>query len=266
MAEEETVICQFSDPHLAAPLPWGEINFRRLLARANWRLFRGRRHAPERLERLAARLAELRPDAVVATGDLGQCGTRAEFARFREALRPLTAAGVPVLFCDGNHDHYGGAAAAAELRELRRELSLGLLRDDAAVARTGRVELAVFSQGEPGAPFASRGRVKEEELARAAEQLATGGGVRVAAGHFPLVAPGGGALPQSKCLRDGEALLRFLQEHRFAAYLCGHVHEAFSEPLPGGCVQHCAGSCTGAGVCRVLRAGENGLRIETLAV
>ena len=56
----------------------------------------------------AALQGEAPPDAIIATGDLSQDGSRASYGHFRDLLGGL---GVPVFCIPGNHDHPGTMAA-----------------------------------------------------------------------------------------------------------------------------------------------------------
>ncbi|MBP5233210.1 MAG: hypothetical protein J6333_07360, partial [Planctomycetes bacterium] len=58
------------------------------------------------------------------------------------------------------------------------------------------------------------------------------------------LAPDGGPLSEKTGLRGAGEVLALLRQAGAQAYLCGHVHRAFSLSLPGGIAQHCAGSLT----------------------
>ncbi len=81
------IIAQISDLHVGRP---GELAY-------------GRFDTAQRLARCVADLLERRPapDIVLATGDLVDTGSAAEYRRLRKLLAPLA---MPVYFIPGNHD------------------------------------------------------------------------------------------------------------------------------------------------------------------
>jgi len=84
------LIAQISDPHIS--LPGGETD----------RLFATAAHLEAAVRHLCT-LART-PDVVVVSGDCVEGGTRAEYERFRELIRPLA---MPVYVIPGNHDDRG---------------------------------------------------------------------------------------------------------------------------------------------------------------
>jgi 3',5'-cyclic AMP phosphodiesterase CpdA len=89
------LLCQISDPHL---VPEGSLAY-------------GRVDTPAMLDRCVRKIAALprRPDAVVATGDLTDNATAAEYGLRAELLAPLD---MPVFFSVGNHDDRQALKAA----------------------------------------------------------------------------------------------------------------------------------------------------------
>lgn len=89
------LLCQISDCHLVEE---GSLAY-------------GRIDTPRMLERCVQRILELprRPDALVATGDLTEHGSAAEYGFFAEILRPLR---MPIFLAAGNHDERGTLQAA----------------------------------------------------------------------------------------------------------------------------------------------------------
>jgi 3',5'-cyclic AMP phosphodiesterase CpdA len=81
------LLCQISDPHL---VPEGTLAYDRV-------------DTPAMLERCVSKILKLprRPDAVVATGDLTDNATAAEYGLLAELLAPLD---MPVYLAVGNHD------------------------------------------------------------------------------------------------------------------------------------------------------------------
>jgi 3',5'-cyclic AMP phosphodiesterase CpdA len=88
MKQDSMLVCQISDLHVRPP---GKLSYA------------GRVDCAAMLERCIAQILRLpqRPDLVVATGDLVDGGSAAEYAHVRQLLAPL---GVPVYLIPGNHD------------------------------------------------------------------------------------------------------------------------------------------------------------------
>ena len=88
------ILCQISDLHIKPErkLAYGVVDTATML------------------ERCVAQIGRLpqRPDAVIATGDLVDGGTLAEYALLRELLSPLT---MPLYLMPGNHDERQAIAA-----------------------------------------------------------------------------------------------------------------------------------------------------------
>lgn len=89
--DDRILLAQISDPHIG--------------------IGSGDREPARRLEAVVAAVAALDPvpDAVVATGDLAQHGSPAEYERVRELLAPLR---MPVHVLPGNHDDRDALRAA----------------------------------------------------------------------------------------------------------------------------------------------------------
>lgn len=89
------LLCQISDPHIVeeGALAYGKVD------------------TPRHLERCVRKILALprRPDAVIATGDLVDTGTAAEYGLLREILSPLD---MPLYLAVGNHDDRQALRAA----------------------------------------------------------------------------------------------------------------------------------------------------------
>jgi 3',5'-cyclic-AMP phosphodiesterase len=126
------VIAQISDLHIKRPgeLAYGKVDTAAALARL--------------LETLEA--LRPRPDIVVATGDLVDGGSAAEYAHLRRLLAPLS---LPLLVCPGNHDDRANLRAAfpdqpfATARACNTRLDLGPLT------------LLLADSSTPGQPYGS---------------------------------------------------------------------------------------------------------------
>jgi Icc protein len=163
------------------------------------------------LRQAVPRINALRPDFVVATGDLSGDGSPASYRRLGELLRPLAA---PLYACPGNHD----------ARDLLRQLQPGL-------PATGRLHQAFEAGGhrflllDSAEPGKEAGRLGDEELAwleaelRGQPQAPTW----LFLHHQPM--PVHVRWIDRIGLLDGDALLDLLTRHpqvRGVGY--GHVH------------------------------------------
>lgn len=245
------LLAHFSDAHLVAPFSRGGwlLNPKQALACANWWSRRRWRQNPAALAAAVQEILRRRADLVIVTGDHAQMGRAADYAFFGEQLAPLRHAHVPTLLLAGNHDHYSTFARAhAFLARLRLEMSLHLAWDGFSPLRLPGLDVLPVGGACPTPAFQCWGALNAAELERLRGAWAAlppaPGQTRVACGHFPLLAPDGGPLSEKTGLRGAGEVLALLRQAGAQAYLCGHVHRAFSLSLPGGIAQHCAGSLT----------------------
>lgn len=170
------------------------------------------------LRRVAAtiRSMDLRPAAVLLTGDLADKGDPASYEHLRaivdEELVPL---GCPVLPVVGNHDHRGTF----------RSVYLEGSDDDGLphhyVHDLDQVRIVMCDSYLAGEVA---GLLGAEQLAWLGEQLATAGDrVPIVALHHPSV-PRGVPRPQDYLLEDREAFGEVIARHEVGAVLCGHAH------------------------------------------
>ncbi|MEJ7603604.1 MAG: phosphodiesterase [Kofleriaceae bacterium] len=188
-----TVLAQISDLHITAgELIYGRVDTAQFLARA------------------VSKLREIRPAAVIVTGDLVEGGTVGEYDRLRGLLAPLD---VPVHLLLGNHDDraaFRNVFGGGEF--IQFTFDVGPLRV---------IALDTNDPGEPG------GRLCATRLDWLATQLATAGDrpVILALHHPPFVT----GLPAMDACglaeADAEALVAIVARHpRIERVICGHVH------------------------------------------
>ena len=179
----------------------------------------GRREAPEPVSALRDLAAELAPELVVATGDLGHRGRPDELGRAAELLRSL---GPPLLAVPGNHDipytvpgRFTRTFAAWE----------DVFETTEPTYRSENVVCVGLSSVRPWRQ--QGGALSAEALARAAERLAAAppGALRVVALHHQLAAPPWRAR-RKRPLRDRDDVLRSLAEAGAELVIGGHVHQA----------------------------------------
>jgi 3',5'-cyclic-AMP phosphodiesterase len=82
-------------------------------------------HVAQPLHRALRAITRLRPDCIVATGDLAEGGTLAEYARLREILDDYT--GSPIYLVPGNHDRREPLCSVFWKHEYLRESPHGVL-------------------------------------------------------------------------------------------------------------------------------------------
>ena len=168
---------------------------------------------------LAAALADgPAPDAILATGDIGDDMSAAAYAAFRGAL---TGRADRVFCLPGNHDD---PALMAQLLE-------GDGFQYCGSARLGDWGLVLLDTHLPGRPH---GWLADAELARLdAELHALGEAPVLVCLHHPPV-PVGSAWLDGVGLRNGDAFLEVIDRHRHVrCVLAGHVHQEF-DALHGG--------------------------------
>lgn len=202
---DRTVVVQLSDPHLGAD--WGHGDPAADLGAA---------------VRTVVAL-DLRPDAVLVSGDLANTAADAEYAEVRRRLDPL---GVPVVVLPGNHD---------DRAALRRHFDLpGEGEQPAHHARAfGGLRLVLLDTTRPGE---AGGAVDRECLAWLHGELAAEPRLPtlVAMHHHPFLTgvPAWDALgmPAGEIEALAEVIGRHPQVRRL---VCGHLHRTIAADLAG---------------------------------
>ncbi|UYN96901.1 MAG: phosphodiesterase [Enhydrobacter sp.] len=194
------LIAQISDMHVTAP---GELLYRRI-------------DTAGYLERAVAHVEALdpRPDLVLATGDLVDRGTVAEYELLRRLLSPLS---MPVYLIPGNHD--------------RRTTLREVFADHAYLPRSGFLHYAIDAgdlrlialdtlvEGKP------HGELCEERLGWLANRLAESDKPTLLFMHHPPFDVGISAFDGAKLNVGGERLAELVRGHpNVERLLCGHVH------------------------------------------
>ncbi|MFO1406222.1 MAG: 3',5'-cyclic-AMP phosphodiesterase [Steroidobacteraceae bacterium] len=159
-----------------------------------------------------------RPDAVIATGDIGDDFTVAAYRRFRETLEPV---GAPVYCLPGNHDDPREMAALLDDRGFQY----------CGRAHLGRWGLVLVDTHLPGQPH---GRVSTDGLARLDEDLAacTGAPTLVCL-HHPPVEVGSRWLDGVGLLNAADVLAVLDRHPHVRAVVAGHVHQAYDRDRRG---------------------------------
>lgn len=165
-----------------------------------------------RLVVAAALAAGPRPDAVLATGDIGDDMSAAAYGHFRRALEPF---GAPVFCLPGNHDDPA----------LMGQLLNGRGFQYGGRARLGGWGLVMLDTHVPGQ---AHGLLCDEELERLDTDLHALRDMPVLVClHHPPV-PVGSAWLDGLGLRNGDAFLATIDRHaQVRCVLAGHVHQEF---------------------------------------
>jgi 3',5'-cyclic AMP phosphodiesterase CpdA len=182
-------------------------------------LHRGSRESPAVDEALAALTRELAPDLVVATGDLGNRGRRAELERARAVLEK---GGAPVLAVPGNHDlpYTVPRRFTRPSREFER-----VFGTTDPVFRSAAVVVVGLDSTWPTRH--QGGRLSPQRLARAADELrqAPAGALRVVALHHHLAGAPWRA-PRKRPLKRRDQVLAAMLQAGAELVLSGHIHQS----------------------------------------
>jgi 3',5'-cyclic AMP phosphodiesterase CpdA len=173
------------------------------------------------LEAALAALNTLRPDCIVATGDITQAGRRREFAAAALWFAQLQA---PVVGCPGNHDAPVFALHRRFTTPFSRFRALGL--GSYWVDPEGRASVSSFNSARAlqWRPDWSQGVYAPRDVARA---IAVGArsapqGWRIVACHHPPATPAGS--PIAARTRRGALGAAMLSDAPRTILLSGHVH------------------------------------------
>ena len=215
----------------------------------------GRREDPAAHDALLRLSERLRPDLVIASGDLAHRGTRAQLEAATELLRRLER---PVLAVPGNHDipYSFPARFTRPWSEFER-----LWETTEPVHRSDALHVVGLNSVRPWRH--QSGRLKDEQLARAAELFAEAppGALRVAVLHHHLL--GAPWRSRKKPVARRNLVLARLVESGAELILAGHIHQStiaerreFEVASPGGERGVVVSIAPGLGQPRPQRRGE----------
>lgn len=185
---------------------------------------------PAALDWFAQAVDDVRPDAVICTGDLTM---RARHHEFAAAARWLGALSAPVMVEPGNHDlpyfnlFERFTAPYTRYRALRRAVNRDLKLDGAAIIALPTVAPAQWRLNW------SKGHVGNADLAHALVGLsgAAAAGIRIVACHHPLIEAN---TVGTASTRGGKQALAALARAGADVVLSGHVHDAFDLTVEAG--------------------------------
>ena len=215
----------------------------------------GRREDPAAHEALLRLSERLRPDLVIASGDLAHRGTRAQLEAATQLLRQLER---PVLAVPGNHDipYSFPARFTRPWAEFQR-----LWETTEPVHRADGLYVVGLNSVRPWRH--QSGRLRDDQLARAAELFAEApaGALRVAVLHHHLL--GAPWRSRKKPVARRNLVLARLVESGAELILAGHIHQStvaerreFEVSTPGGERAVIVSIAPGFGQPRPQRRGE----------
>lgn len=199
-------------------------------------LLYGQLDADARLRQIFAELtaSQIRPDALVFTGDLADYGEVEAYARLREIVDPVAAElGSQVVWAMGNHDN-------------REHFRVSLLGEEPSsgpvdhVYNLGGLRMITLDTSVPGL---HHGELDEAQLDWLAEQIATPAphGTIVAMHHPPV--PCVQDLAVLVELREQERLARVLRGSDVRTIIAGHLHFSTTAMFAGIPVSVAAATC-----------------------
>ncbi|WP_314037328.1 phosphodiesterase [Dietzia sp. CH92] len=179
--------------------------------------------------------SEIRPDAIVLTGDLADRGAEDAYLRLRSALDPVaTEYNCPIVWVMGNHD---------DRRAFRR-----ILRDD-VTGEGGPVDHVTMVDGlriialDSTVPGVHHGEITPDQLEWLSAELATPApnGTLLALHHPPV--PTHLGLLRAVELRDAHVLESVLAGSDVRGILAGHFHYSVSSTFAGIPVSVVSATC-----------------------
>ncbi len=172
----------------------------------------------ENLKTLLKKVRRLKPDLLLATGDLSEDGSPASYVALQQFFRPL---GVPVLALPGNHDD----------ASLLAETFPGSPTDKISVSEHGPWKIIRLNSSLPGKP---EGRLSEEMLTEL-EDLLDKNKQRpclIALHHQPTAI--GSPWIDRYPLIEPQVFLQIIDQHPdVKAIVWGHVHQVFETDRNG---------------------------------
>jgi 3',5'-cyclic-AMP phosphodiesterase len=182
-------------------------------------------HVARPLHRALSTITRLRPDCVIATGDLTESGTLAEYVRLREILNSHT--GVPVYLLPGNHDRREPLRSVFWDHEYLRQSTHGVLFTiEAESLRV--IALDSTDEGRSGGYLSEASIEWLRHRLRERRNTPT-----ILAMHHPPF-PTGIRSVERQGFRGREELGRVVRMHpQIRRIICGHIHQPFAREWCG---------------------------------
>ncbi|MCC7145114.1 MAG: metallophosphoesterase [Phycisphaeraceae bacterium] len=222
--------------------PW-QLLGKRFLGQSNLWLRRRHQFSPAPLSMVVQRVAAIRPDLILFSGDLSTTALPGEFAQAADIFRPLLER-FPCLMVAGNHDRY----TYRSCRRRSLEQQFGRYIPDAfphLKAIGPRWQLLALDSAVPRL-LTSRGRLGEAQIRAAEENLrsldCSQGLVTLC--HYPIFTPVSVHPRWEHRLADAPRWVKAMetarQEGRWPGrmvYVHGHIHEPWCHQVPEGPLQ-----------------------------
>lgn len=204
------------------------------------------RYEPELLEAFLDEVIELRPSALVLSGDLTMNGEKINHEELAQRLGRVREAGIPVLVIPGNHDinkpeaatYFGAVKEAAqqvtpgEFYEIYHEYGYdqALSRDTDSLSYVYPLDeknwLLMLDSAQYEPVNLVEGRIREETLEWMDEQLAAArekGIFVLPIAHHNLLAQS--RMYTTQCaMENNDEVIGLLQKYRLPLFLSGHLH------------------------------------------
>lgn len=229
-----------TDLHYLSPrLTDGGALFMRTIERGDGKLVE---HMDAVVDALIDRVLELRPDALVLTGDLTFNGERESLLDLREKLRRVQAEGIPALLLPGNHDigsifacRYEGDAAylTTNISQDDFRALCGEFGPDRALSADKNSFSYVYELAEDvrllfldANTAGAGGKLRDETIQWARDQMraAEEAGARVISVTHQNLLPQSGLLNKGYVIGNRKEVLELLREGGVRTNLSGHSH------------------------------------------
>jgi 3',5'-cyclic AMP phosphodiesterase CpdA len=216
-------LAHLSDPHLA-PLPvpnLARLRFKQFAGYINWLRSRRSIHRREVLAKITADVSGQRPDHIVVSGDIANIAVPFEFARGRDWLATLGAAG-DVSVVPGNHDIYVPGAETLACEHWGAHMRGDSGDSFPYVRRRGPVALIGLCSGVPTELFFASGKLGAAQLDGLGMLLGRlkDSAFRVVIIHHPPVTKSS----WRKQLTDADELMGVIARHGAELLIHGHDH------------------------------------------
>lgn len=184
-------------------------------------------HVAQPLHRVLAAIGRLRPapDCIIATGDLTEGGTLAEYARLREILDDHT--GIPIYLLPGNHDRREQLRSVFSDQEYLRDCAHGVL----FTIEGESLRIVALDSSEEVRSSGSVSEARLEWLRRRLQERRDTATI-LALHHPPF--PTGIAPFDRQAFQGREEIGRIIRMHvQVQRIICGHVHQPLARQWHG---------------------------------
>ncbi len=239
-------LIHFSDPHAGgAAEDWMAYFDKRWVGAFNYRFRRRFQHDLGLLEKAVRYTLDNPPDLVVCTGDLTSTGQPGEFRQSLDIMRPLTEAGIPVLYVPGNHDCYVKRRKCIEaVNQAVHVLCDYELKDLPLVQHIGGIDFILVHESRPTNLISSCGYLTRAtsdfvvDYCRSPKNCP-----RIIVGHYPLIEEHPLWRVRHR-LWGQKRVVDLLERKIIDVSLCGHIHRPFAKADADGRGEYSAGSVT----------------------